>query len=96
MNQEYGRPGLYLMTLHEVIIEAVSVLIISLSCRTVYGFVLLKLRVKWSVCLSEALNEASEPSRSEAGGQHLPHAQAPPHRGAAGDLQLRRHALHGL
>lgn len=35
-------------------------------------------------------------SRSEARGQHLPHAQTPPHRGAAGDLQLRRHALHGV
>ena len=34
--------------------------------------------------------------RSEEGGQHLPHAEASPHCGAAGDIQLRWNALHGF
>lgn len=35
-------------------------------------------------------------SRSEEGGQHLPHAETPPHCGAAGDVQLGWDALHGF
>lgn len=35
-------------------------------------------------------------SRSETRSHNMPHAEAPPHRGAPGDLLLRRHALHGV
>lgn len=34
--------------------------------------------------------------RSEEGGEHLSHAEAPPHCRAAGDVQLGRDALHGV
>lgn len=34
--------------------------------------------------------------RSKERGQHLPHVEAPPHCGAAGDVQLRWDALHGF
>lgn len=35
-------------------------------------------------------------SRPEEGGEHLSHAETPPHCGVAGDLQLGRDALHGV
>lgn len=55
----------------------------------------------YRVCRMRTISHRTPPfhflfSRSEARGQHLPHAQTPSHRGAAGDLQLGRHALHGL
>ncbi len=46
--------------------------------------------------LSYLLNFSTCVYRSEEGGQHLPHAEAPPHCGAAGDVQFRRDALHGF
>lgn len=34
--------------------------------------------------------------RPEAGGDHLPHAETPPHCGATRDVQLRGDAVHGV
>ena len=61
------------------------------------------LRFKISNSIHEIVNEWACDNyylcccfRPEARSQHLSHAQASPHSGAPGNIQLRWHAIHGL